>query len=242
VSEKLDRKQLKKPDEFQHRAGQAMDWMVANQKPLFISVIVAVVTVVAVWGFSAWRASREGKAGAALAEALELQSRPVAGDAAQPGVETFPSKEERAKAVMAALEKVRAEHPGTIAANTALAEMGFHRLKADDAAGAQKDLEEFLKAAAKDHPLRIFATESLGYAFEAQKKLDEARAAFEKLRELGMPERAEFQAARLDLEQGKPEAKARLEKVAKDYPKDPISTEANLRLELAALPPAPAKK
>src|SRR5207249_646701 len=105
-------------------------------------------------------------------------------------------------------------------------------------AAAQKDLEEFLKAAAKDHPLRIFATESLGYAFEAQNKLDEARAAFEKLRDLGMVERADFQSARLDLVQGKPEARAKLEKVAKDYPKDPVSMEANQRLELAALPPA----
>src|SRR5205823_2907124 len=124
-----------------------------------------------------------------------------------------------------ALDKVRSEHPNTTAANTALAEIGFHKLKSGDAAGAQKDLEEFLKSARKDHPLRIFATESLGYALEAQNKLDDARAAFEKLRELGLPEHADLQTARLDLVQGKPDAKAKLEKVAKDYPKDPVSME-----------------
>jgi tetratricopeptide (TPR) repeat protein len=236
LAEKLDRKQLKRPDEFQVKAGQAMEWMVAHQRPLLAGLIAAAALVLIAWGFTAWRGARESKAGAALSEALDLQSRPIAGEGAQPGVETFPGKEEREKAVMAALEKVRSEHPNTAAGTTALAEIGFRKLKSGEAAGAQKDLEAFLQAAPKDHPLRIFAAESLGYAFEAQNKLDEARAAFEKLRELGMAERADFQAARLDLVQGKPDAKAKLEKVAKDYPKDPVSMEANLRLELAALP------
>jgi hypothetical protein len=245
LAEKIDRKQLKKPDEFQVRAGQAMDWMVAHQGPLLIGLGAAVAAVLLVWGFTAWRSSRESKAGTALAEALELQSRPIAGEApAQPGVETFPSKEEREKAVVAALSRVRSEQGNTAAANTALAELGFHELKSGEPAAAEKDLEEFLKNASTDHPLRAFAVESLGYALEAQNKIDDARAAFEKLRELGMPGRADFQAARLDLVQGKPEAKSKLERVAKDYPKDPVSTEANQRLELAALPassvPAPA--
>jgi hypothetical protein len=238
VAEKVDRKQLKKPDEFQLIAGKAMEWLRAHQKKVVAVGGTVVVAVLLAWGLMLWRSSRETKAGAALAEALELQSRPLAGEApAQPGVQTFPSKEERDKAVLAALEKVRSEHRATTAALTAQAEIGFRKLKAGDAAGAQKDLEEFLKAAAKEHPLRMFAQESLGYAFEKQNKLDEARAAFEKLREAGAPERADLHAARLALLQGKPDAKAQLEKVAKDYAKDPVAQEANLRLELAALPP-----
>src|SRR4029077_6372267 len=156
---------------------------------------------------------------------------------AQPGQETFPSKEERQKAILAALEKVRTGHAGTTAAQTALAELGFHKLKAGDAAGAQKDLQDFLDHAAKDHPLRPFAQESLGYALEAQNKLDEARAAFEKLRDLGLPARADYQIARLALVEGKPDAKEQLERVARDYPKESdVVREANERLALAALP------
>jgi len=133
---------------------------------------------------------------------------------------------------------VRADHAGSTAAQTALAEVGFHKLKAGDAAGAQKDLQDFLSAAGKDHPLRPFAQESLGYALEAQGKLDEARAAFEKLRELDLPARADFQAARLALLQGKPDAKQQLERVAKEYPKEAdVVRAANERLELASLPP-----
>lgn len=239
MSEKIDRKQLKQPDEFQQVAGKGMEWVAAHQRQVALLAGAAVLAVVLAWGLSTWRAAREAKAGGDLSQALELESRPI-GAEAQPGQESFPSKEERSKAAVAALDKVRADHGGTTAAQTALAELGFLKLKAGDAAAAQKDLTDFLAGAGKDHPLRAFAQESLGYAAEAQGKLDDARAAFEKLRDLGLPARADYQAARLALVQGKPEAKAQLEKIAKDYPKDTdVVREANARLELASLPPAP---
>ena len=241
MAEKIDRKQLKKPDEFQLVAGRAMGWMVEHKRLVLGASGGVLAALLLAWGLATWRTSREAKAGAALAEALELQSRPVAGEGpSQPTEQTFPSKDEREKAVVAALESVRKEHGGTTAGQTALAEIGFHKLKAADAAGAQKDLQDFLDHAGKDHPLRPFAQESLGYALEAQNKLDEARAAFEKLRDLGLPARADYQAARLALVQGKPDAMQQLERVAKDHEKDPVAREANARLEIAALPPVTA--
>ena len=238
MAEKLDRKQLKKPDEFQVVAGRIMAWVAARQKQVAGAVIAVALAALAIWGLSAYRSARDAKAGAALAAALELQSRPIAGEGpSQPGQETFPSEEERQKAVVAALEKVRSDHAGTSAARTALAELGFHKLKAQDAAGAQKDLQDFLSSAG-GNPLRPFAQESLGYALEAQNKLDEARAAFEKLREMDRPALADLHAARLALMQGRPDARQQLEKVAREYPKDPlIVREANERIELSALPP-----
>jgi tetratricopeptide (TPR) repeat protein len=87
--------------------------------------------------------------------------------------------------------------------------------------------------------MRAMAAEALGYAFEAQGKLDEAKAAFAKLADEGAPQRAAFQQARLALVQGKPEARQALEQVAKDYPKDPVAMEAQQRVELSGLPPPP---
>jgi tetratricopeptide (TPR) repeat protein len=242
LAEKIDRKQLKRPDEFQVVAGKAMDWLIARQRQVVTILVAVAVVALAAWGFSLWRGSREAKAGGELAEALELQSRPVAGEGpTQPGQETFPSKEERDKAVIIALEKVRSEHSGSTAALTAQAELGFHRLSAGDPAGAEKDLQAFLGNAPKDHPLRVFAQESLGYALEAQKKYDDAAAAFSRLRDYDLPARADFQAARLALLQGKPDAKAQLEKVAKDYPKETeVARQAEERVELASLPPMTA--
>jgi hypothetical protein len=239
LADKIDRKQLKRPDEFQVVAGRAMNWILAN-RALVLGVGGAVVAAaLIVWGVTAYRSSREAKAGADLAEALELQTRPVSGEPSpDSGQQTFASKEEREKAVIAALEKVRADHGGTTAANTALAEIGFHKLKSADAAGAQKDLQEFLQGAGKDHPLRPFAQESLGYALEAQNKLDDARAAFEKLRDLGLPARADYQGARIALVQGKPDARQQLERVASEYAKEiDVAREANERLEIAVRHP-----
>jgi hypothetical protein len=239
LAEKIDRKQLKRPDEFQMVAGRAMGWMVGHRRTVLATAAGVVVVGGVAWGLAAWRSSREDKAGGELAEALELQSRPVAGEGpAQPDEQTFPSKDEREKAVISALEKVRSTRSGTTAGLTATAEIGFHKLKSGDAAGAQKDLQDFLDHAGKSHPLRPFAQESLGYALEAQNKLDEAGAAFEKLREVGLPARADYQVARLALVQGKPDAKEQLERVARDHPKETdVVREANERLALAALPP-----
>ena len=242
MADKIDRKQLKRPDEFQRVAGRAMGWMVGHRTAVLATAGAVVAAVLLAWGIAAWRSSREEKAGAQLAEALELQGRPIAGDAqVQPDEQTFPSKDEREKAVVAALEKVRSAHGGTTAGLTATAELGFHKLKSGDAAGAQKDLQEFLDRAAKDHPLRPFAQESLGYAFEAQKKLDEARAAFDKLRDLDLPARADYQVARLALVEGKPDATQQLERVAREHAKDvDVARGANERLALAAMPAAGA--
>jgi hypothetical protein len=237
VAEKIDRKQLKRPDEFQVVAGKAMGWVAAHQRTVLAALGAAVVAVLIGWGIGNWRSSREANAGTELAKALELESRPV-GAAAQGGQEGFATKEERDKAVLAALDKVRKDYGSTTAARTALAEEGFQKLKQGDAAGAQKDLQDFVSSAGRDHPLQPFAQEALGYAFEAQNKLDDAKAAFGKLRDLGMPARADFQDARLALVQGKPDAKQQLEKVAKEYPKEmDVVRAANERLELASLPP-----
>ncbi|HUJ27226.1 MAG TPA: hypothetical protein VLW85_14475 [Myxococcales bacterium] len=242
MAEKIDRKQLKRPDEFQVIAGKVMEWVVARRRQVIAGVVAVAVVAILAWALSSWKGSREAKAGEELSQALELAARPVAGEApVQPGDETYPSKEERDKAVIAALEQVRTDHGGSVAAQTALAELGFRKLSAGDAAGAQKDLQDFLGAAAQDHPLRPFAQAALAYSLEAQKKLDEARAAFEKLRDFDLPARADYQAARLALLEGKPDAKAQLEKVAKDYPKEQdVVREATERVELASLPPVTA--
>lgn len=241
MSQKTDRKELRQPDEFQVRAGKAMEWMVAHQQALLVAGAVLVVVVLAAWGASAYLGAREAKGGAALSAALELDQRAIAGEgAAQPGQETYASKDEREKAVVAALEKVRADYGTTLAARTAQAQLGFRKLKDGDAPAAQQLLQDFLATAEKDHPLRAFVLESLGYAQEAQGKLDDAAATFAKLAEAGAEERAKFQQARIALLEKKPDAKAQLEAVAKEYPKDPVSMEANLRLELAALPPVSA--
>jgi hypothetical protein len=238
--EKLNRKELRKPDEFQLVAGRAMEWTRRRQFQILGILGAVVVLAFAAWGFTAYTNAREVRAGAALTEAVAIESRPIAGEPyLPPGAETFPSKEERTKAALAALEKVRADAPRTKAGKTALAEIGFVKQKARDFAGAAQALSDFLSQSAPGDPLRVFASETLAYALEAQGKLSESRAAFARLADEGAPARAAFQQARLALVEGKPEAKQLLADVAEKYPKEPVATEAQQRIELAGLPPAP---
>ena len=80
MSEKSDRKELRKPDEFQVRAGRAMEWVAANQRLVLGAAGVVVLVALLAWGAAAYRSSRESNAGTQLAEALELSSRPLASD------------------------------------------------------------------------------------------------------------------------------------------------------------------
>ncbi|MFL5398141.1 MAG: tetratricopeptide repeat protein [Myxococcales bacterium] len=240
MAHKQERKELKKPDEFQVVAGKTMDFLLAHRVQVLVGLAAVAVVAVVVWSMTTWNASREAKAGAALAQALELEQRPIAAEGnPQAGDKTFPTRADRDKAVLDALEQVRKEYSKTRAGQTATAQVGFQKLRAGDATGAQAALDEFLNSAGKDHPLRAFVTEALGYAYEAQGKLEEAKKAFARLREADAPERAAFHEARLALVENKPDAKQQLEKVAKEYPKDPVALEANQRLEIAALPPPP---
>lgn len=240
MSEKMDRKELKQPDEFQVVAGKVMEWLVGHRQVVLGALGAFALVVVVAWGVSAWSNSQEAKAGGLLAEALEIASRPIQGEpGVAPGAEVFGTRDAREQALLGALEKVRAEAPSSNAARTAGAQLGFLKLRMKDAAGAQALLQEFVDKAPKEDALRPVAIESLGAALEAQGKLDEARAAYARLAEAGAPERAAWNQARVLLAQGKPEAKEALEKVAKEYPKEGVGLEAQRRLELAALPPAP---
>src|SRR5260370_1595518 len=116
-----------------------MEWLVAHRRAVIGALGSIAVVAAAFWGYTAWRSSREFKAGTALSEALDLGARPIASEAPpQPGQETFPSKEEREKAVIAALTSVRAGHGGTAAALTAPAAPGFRQPQTGASPGAPK--------------------------------------------------------------------------------------------------------
>ncbi len=241
MATKAERKEMQKPDEFQVQASRAMQWIIERKNLLIGAGALVVLVVVAAWGVGAYQASQEAKAGSALSAALALVARPVMGDpgSTQPGVDTFATEDAKTQALQAAFEKVRTDFPGRAAARTAGLQLGFLKLKHGDAAGAQTLLQEYLAQAGADDVLRASAQAGLGAALENQGKLDDAAQAYAKLSEDGAAESAAYQAARLAMLEKKPDAKDLLEKVAKDYPKDPVANEARRALELADLPPPP---
>jgi hypothetical protein len=240
VSDKTDRKELRRPDEFQLVAGQAMEWIVARRQLAGGIAGGLLVLALALWGLSAWADSQAAQSGAALGQALALQGRPIAPEGQAPTGDQYANKEDRTKAVQVALERVRADYGSSDAARTAGAELGFLRARNGDTAGAIALFNEYLAKGRTPDALRAAVLEALAVAQEDEGKLDEARSTYALLAEAGAPARAAYHQARLLLLQGKPEAKAELEKVAKEFPKEDVAILAQRRIELASLPPAPA--
>jgi len=242
VATKAERKEMRQPDEFQVQASRVLQWMIDHRGALIGAGVAVCAVVIGVWGMGEYQASQDAKAGGDLSAALALVARPVMGEpgSTQPGVETFATDEAKTQALTAAFEKVRTEHAGRAAARTAAAQLGFLKLKHGDAAGAQALLQEYLAQSGKEDLLRAAAQAALGAALENQGKLEEAAQAYARLAEEGAPGDAAYQSARLALVEKKPDARDQLEKVAKDYAKDPAGADARRSLELADLPPPPA--
>ncbi|MHB8872302.1 MAG: tetratricopeptide repeat protein [Myxococcaceae bacterium] len=258
MSEKLTRKELKKPDAFQKAGADAGAWVVERQK-MVAMVIVAVLIV----GFGAslvvWITGRgESSASKDLGAALKVMARPVSSGEKPaepvPGEEpAFKSDKEKDEAVAKALTDFRANHSASRAAATAalpLAQASFRLGRYDD---ALKGYDEYLKVAAPDDPLRASALEGRGYAHEAKGELDAAIAAFD---QLARDNKTEFlngmglyHRARILIIQGKKdEAAKQLSEIPSAAPNSAAARLATDRMALLASegvkvpPPVPAVK
>jgi len=77
VADKIDRKQLKRPDEFQLLAGRAMGWMVGHKRLVLGASGAILAALLIAWGLATWRTSREAKAGGENKPAAESPKNPA---------------------------------------------------------------------------------------------------------------------------------------------------------------------
>ena len=92
-----------KHDKFVDTTSHGLEWASANRKPLImtLSIIIAVIAIAAI-GALIYN-NREDAAAAAFGQAIEVYQAPLTapGQTAPPGMKTFPSAAERAKAANA---------------------------------------------------------------------------------------------------------------------------------------------
>jgi tetratricopeptide (TPR) repeat protein len=184
MSYRTEQKELKKPDELQKLGQQALPWMEAHGK-----AVVGIVLGLAGLGFvgtlaNSYMKRGEEKAmhdfGAAL-RVLDREVNPNGGEA-KPGQEPpFKSEAEKDAAVVAALTDFRKKNPGRTAATNAALPLAQALLRQGKAEEAMPLLDEYLKNSDPNDPLRPTALEARGYAFEFEKKYDDAIAAFDQL-------------------------------------------------------------
>ena len=186
MSDKMTRKELKAPDQFQKLGNEAVPLLVQHQKTIVIAVIAVVVLGLGISTTIWFKERTEAKASENLGAALEVVSREVSaapppitvGDDAKP---PFKTEAEKNEALIKSVSEFRAAEKGTRAAGTAALPLGEALLREGKAPEALAAFDDYLKVSNADDPLRPLALEGKGYALEAKKDYDAALAAFDQL-------------------------------------------------------------
>lgn len=182
---KDEQKELKQPDEFQKLGQEAVPFLEKHGKQVVMGVggVLAVGLIIAIVASMSGRG--EAEAGREFGAALKVLERPVNATPpaeVKPGEEVpFKTEAEKDEALVKALTDFRAKRGGTKPAVSAALPLAQALLRQGKADTALPLIEEFLAKSDAADPLRPAAYEARGYALEAQKKLDDALAAFDQL-------------------------------------------------------------
>lgn len=184
MSYKQEQKDLKKPDELQKLGQQALPWMERHGK-----TVVGIVLGLAALGLvgtlvNSYMKRGEEQAAHDFGSALRVLDREVkpAGGEVKPGEDPpFKSEAEKDAAVVTALSDFRKKNPGSLAATNAALPLAQALLREGKPDEALPLIDDYLKKADPNDLLRASAYEARGYAFEAEKKYDDAMAAFDEL-------------------------------------------------------------
>ena len=230
----ITRKDMKEPDKFQVAAQQAATWVSSRRKHVVLAGAIAVGVLLAVAVFSGLQLSKAEEAGAAGSDLLgamggEISSVPLPG---LPGP-FYPSEEARQKAVLAAAERVLAEHRGSGPGLLAQLAKADAQLRLHDLDAAAASYDAFLAAAPKGDSLRFGALEGIALAKEGKGDLDGAAQAYERMAKEApaFADRADLERARLLAAAGKPdEARKLLAGFGTAHKESLLAGEANSRL------------
>jgi tetratricopeptide (TPR) repeat protein len=183
MSDKMTKKELRTPDEFQKIGAQAVPLLVQHQKALVRLIGAVVVVGLGIFMVQYFGQRSEAKTLFGLAEALRPMSAEVNVNAVVDPKNprpVFKTEAEKNAALVQSLTEFRSKSNGLAAATASLplAHALLREGKADEALGA---FDAYLKGAPTNDPLRPTAVEGRGYALEAKKDYDGALAAFEQL-------------------------------------------------------------
>ncbi|MGI5862590.1 MAG: tetratricopeptide repeat protein [Myxococcales bacterium] len=242
MSEKLTRKEIRKPDKFLEAITEFWNKAAQHQKAIGIGALAVVGLFLIVGLISHSQEKSATAAGGALAQALELSRQGIEGTfdaSSDPDAPKFASHQEKYEKLVAAFEKVRADHPGSKAARTAgyyLADAQFQLGKLEE---ADKAYEQFIAQTSSGDPLRVLALEGRGYIAESKKEWAKASELFGQMSREASGEptkaRAAYHRARILAAEGKKqEAAEAFQKVKSEFKEAPAARLAGERLALLA--------
>src|SRR5512133_524354 len=233
-SDVLTRKDMKEPDKFQQAATQAAGWVAARRRRVVALGAIAVGLALILVIISALRTRRDERAGAAAADLLSVRSGEVSA-VPLPGLPGpfYPTDEARQRAIVAAADRVVADHGGTPAAALASLAAGDAHLRLKEWDAAKAAYERYLADAPKGDSLRFGALEGVGLAEEGKGNLDAAAAAYDRLARdaPAFADRADLERARVLAAAGKTaDAKSLLAAFSEKHKDSQLTPEASERL------------
>ncbi|MGO9022104.1 MAG: tetratricopeptide repeat protein [Syntrophobacteraceae bacterium] len=170
---KLQKKSVLEPETA---FGKAKKWADKNYAVVFGACAAILLTIISVWGFSAYDRSKQVRA---QSDYGTLVSRlPAEGTGSQADWEKL----------IPDLQRFISEHGGTAPALDARVELAKAFLETKRYGDAIKTGKEALELAPSGHGLRPLILYQLGYAYESAGKPDEAASEWTSLKELGMPD------------------------------------------------------
>lgn len=235
----ISRQELKS-DEFVSGIDAAFEFYLQHQKQILTTLVVVVVVVASAYGVYAWNHNRTEKAETALSIGLDRMHAPILakGQTAPPGVETFTSDEDRARAAQQAFEKVIADYGSTRAGKIARYYLGLTQVELQQTQQAESALKQASQSGSGE--VEALAKNALANLYISEGKAELARPLLEDLMKQDSPSVpkavAMTELAELDVTSDPAAAATLYRQLSKDYPNTPTGQQAEQAL--AGLPKA----
>ncbi|HXE31761.1 MAG TPA: hypothetical protein VN515_08170 [Terriglobales bacterium] len=135
----ISRKELKS-DEFVSGMDAALEFFLQHRDRIIVAAVILAVALGGGYGIYAWRASRNQRAAAMLAEALTTLHAPLLGPTTPQGTAAYASPATRGTAAAQQFQAVISQYPSTAAGQLARYYLGLAQLDALDPS-AEKNLQ-----------------------------------------------------------------------------------------------------
>lgn len=242
---KLDKHELKQPDEFVSWGTRAAHYAAENAFLVLGGVVVSLLLIASVFGWMHNRGEREVEASQALYAGEKMLKGDMKGMAQLRGLGlaglSDPKPEELKKAI-AEFDKVASDYAGTKTARRAKALAGDTYMELEDWDNAAKSYEQAVGGTPIE---KYYAISGMGHAYEAKGAHDQAAGAYRRLADDAQAtfrDVATLDLARVLAASGKQEeAKTLLADFANDFPDSALKTQAATKLAALGGTPAPAK-
>jgi len=167
--DRITRKELKQ-DRFALEVGHTLDFLGEHRAQAIRYGAIALVVVLLVGGFFAWRRHQARTRQEALSAALEIQSAPVG--PSQEGIRSYPTAEAKDKALTAAFADLAARYPGTNEGVIAQYYLGAIAVNKGDLAQAEKQFRAASEAGSGNY--EALASRALADVYAAEGKTADA--------------------------------------------------------------------